>query len=315
MYSLPLPKDSEWQEIIRIPFMLFKALLFPWIRVMQTQVFVFRLQFGSVEIGSLIFQVFSSEGRARLYFKGTAGNVWYPESSSWVRRKIILESWWGKLVGLNWHTPYKGKLVNQERKYLKKWIFKKLFRYNALVQYYFSLLHSWINDWQQNAKYNWQVYNVLVNFGLVLPFLLIPQRLLINKFNGTSWVVFFKLRSFFSCLCWICLSQKSKCLLFYGIVVLNCVCWQNKYSGDNIIWCVCIYRQGGFFSWFLVGRIIVVTAVGWGGVCSEGSSSTSVLVDVESNVCSDNAFVSLWKGLWIVLIVLLFLWTHSCFRQ
>lgn len=95
-----------------------KLSLFPWITVMQTQVFVFPLQFRSVETGSLIFWVFSSDGIARLYFKGTAGNVWYSESSSWVRRKIILESWWGKLVGLNWHTPYKGKLVNQDRKCL-----------------------------------------------------------------------------------------------------------------------------------------------------------------------------------------------------
>lgn len=41
----------------------------------------------------------------------------------------------------------------------------------------------------------------------------------------------------------------------------------------------------------------MVTAVGWGGVCSEGSSSTSALVSVESNVCSDNAFVSVKKVL------------------
>lgn len=129
----------------------------------------------------------------------------------------------------------------------------------------FVLLHCWINEWEQNAKYNWHVYNVLVNFGLVLPSLLIPQRLLINKFNGTSCAVCFKLRSSFSCFCWIHLSQKSKCLLFYGIVVLNCVCWQNKCSGDNIILCVYIYRQVCFWfflcwffllSWFLAGGIM-----------------------------------------------------------
>lgn len=42
---------------------------------MQTQVFVFPLQFRVVEIGSLIVGVFSSDGIARLYFMGTAGNV------------------------------------------------------------------------------------------------------------------------------------------------------------------------------------------------------------------------------------------------
>lgn len=69
-------------------------------------------------LGSLIFWDSCSDGIAGLYFKGTAGNVWYSQSSSWARSRIILESCWGRLVGLNWHTPYKGKLVNQERKHL-----------------------------------------------------------------------------------------------------------------------------------------------------------------------------------------------------
>lgn len=107
MCSLQLPQDSEWQESVWIPLMLFKALPFPLDQSHANPSFVFPCSLGLWRLDLLIFWVSCSDGIARLYFKGTVGNVWYSQSSSWARRRIILESSWGKLVGLNWHTPLK----------------------------------------------------------------------------------------------------------------------------------------------------------------------------------------------------------------